>query len=152
MSGFTLKSLLCGSLLITALAAKAQVYGPGRYGDDDRYDRDDRGYGRDGWYSRRGAPAFERIQADLRYAESNSYRNRGEVKRFQKAREELREFERAWNSGRFDRHELDDTISAIQKVVDHGALRYRDREILQADAENLRAFRASYRDYGARRW
>jgi len=152
MPGFSFKSLLCGSLLLTSFAAQAQIYGPGRYGDDDRYDRDDRGYRRDGPYYRRGAPSFDRIQADLRYAESNSYRNRGERKRFDKAREELREFQRAWNSGRFDRHELDDTIGAIQKVVDHGELRYRDREILQADVESLREFRAAYRDYGVRRW
>ena len=152
MQSLTFKSLLCGSLLLTALTAQAQIYGPGRYGDDDRYDRDDRGYRRDGQYYRRGAPSFDRIHADLRYAESHSYRDRGERKRIDKAREELREFQRAWNSGRFDRHELDDTIGAIQKVIDHGEMRYRDREILQADVESLREFREMYRDYGARRW
>ncbi len=151
MRGLTVKSLLCGTLLFTALAAQAQVYGPGRYGDDDRYDRDDRGY-RDEPYYRSGAPSFNRIQSDLRHAESNSYRDRGDRKRFDKAREELREFQRAWNSGRFDRHELDDTIGAIQKVIDHGEMRYRDREILQGDVESLREFRSAYRDYGARRW
>ena len=132
--------ILAGSgLLLMALGAYAQDYP--RYRDDDRYsDRDDRGYyGRPG---NRGG-LIEQVQADLRYAQGAAY-SRGEASRLNKAREELWEFQRKWTAGRFDRHELDDSIAAIQKAVDHNGLDERARSILWNDLRQLRDFRAQY--------
>ena len=148
MRSLPARSLAGCGLLLMALTVQAQDYDRGRSRDD----HDDRAYGQDGQYYRRGAPSFQRIQGDLNYAESHTYPSHGQRKQFNKAKEELWEFERAWNAGRFDRRELDDAIAAMQKVVDHTALRYRDREILLNDLEMLREFRASYRGYAPPRW
>jgi len=128
-----------GSLLLMALGAYAQDYP--RYRDEDRYsDRDAPGYyGRQGY---RGT-IMDKVQADLRYAQSAAY-SRGEARRLDKAREELWEFHRKWSAGRFDHHELDDSIAAIQKAVDHSGLDERARSILWSDLRELRDFRAQY--------
>ena len=139
MRSLLIKGLAGSSLLMMALGAYAQNYPRNR--DDDRYaDRDGRGY-----YGRpeyRGG-VLDQVQADLRYAHSAAY-SRGEAKRLDKAREELWEFQRKWNAGRFDRHELDDSIAAIQRVVDHNGLDERARSVLWSDLRQLRDFRAQY--------
>jgi hypothetical protein len=143
MRSLLIKSLAGSSLLFMALAAHAQDR---YYRDDDRYyDRDNRGYRREGPNNRGGL--IEQVRSDLRYAQSSVY-SRGEAKRLDKAREELGEFERKWNAGRFDRHELDDSISALQKVVDHNGLDERGRSILWNDVQRLRDFRAQYQGRG----
>jgi hypothetical protein len=166
MRSLLMKSMAGGSLLLMALAAHAQDRD--RYRDDDRYsdgddrqyrreepyrylDRDDHGYRREEQYSRGGGSLIERVQSDLRYADSDAY-SRGERKRIDSARKELYEFQRAWSTGRFDRHELDDSIAAIQKVVDHNTLRDRARSILWADLQRLRSFRAEYQGRGYPRY
>jgi hypothetical protein len=134
MRDLLMRSLVGITLLAGYTAAQAQDYG--RYRDDDRYyDRDDHGY-------RRGGGFFmDRVQSDLSYAESCAY-SRGELKRIGNARRELREFQRAWNTGRIDHHELDDSIAAIQKVVDHNQLDERARSVLWSDLQRLRDFRS----------
>ena len=146
MRGLLMRTMAGGGLLLMALAVHAQDRD--RYRDDDRYDRDDRGYRREEPYNRGGGSLIDRVQSDLRYADSDAY-SRGERKRIDNARKELYEFQRAWSTGRFNRHELDDSIAAIQKVVDHNALRERSRSILWDDLQRLRQFRAEYqgRDY-----
>jgi len=166
MRRFLVRTMAGSSLLLMALAAHAQDRD--RYRDDDRYDRDDHGYRReepynrsyDGedrasrgreLYGRGGGSLIDRVQSDLRYADSDAY-SRSERKRIDSARKELYEFQRAWSTGRFDRHELDDSIAAIQKVVDHNALRDRSRSILWADLQRLRSFRAEYQGRGYPRY
>jgi hypothetical protein len=131
MRRLLMRSWMVSSLLLACFAAHAQD----RYRDEDRY-RDNR-----------GGSLIERVQADLSYAQSTVY-SRGERKRIDNARKELWEFQRAWNAGRFNRHELDDSIAAIQKVVDHSGLEERARSVLWNDVENLRAFRARYQGRG----
>ncbi len=149
MRGLLVKSLAGSSLLLMALTMQAQDRE--RYRDDDRYDRDDRGYRREEPYHRGGASVIDRVQSDLRYADSDAY-SRGERKRIDNARKELWEFERAWNAGRFDRHELDDSIAALQKVVDHNSLGDRARSILWDDLQRLREFRTEYQGRGYPRY
>jgi hypothetical protein len=166
MRRFLMKTMAGSSLLLMALAAHAQDRD--RYRDDDRYDRDDHGYrreepynrsydgedrayGRRELYGRGGGSLIDRVQSDLRYADSDAY-SRTERKRLDNARKQLWEFQRAWSTGRFDRHELDDSIAAIQKVVDHNALRDRSRSILWADLQRLRSFRAEYQGRGYPRY
>jgi hypothetical protein len=138
MRNFLIRSLAGGSMLLLALGAFAQDYP--RYRDDDRY-RDDRGGYREGRGNRGGL--IEQVRSDLSYAQSAVY-SRGEAKRLNKANEELWEFQRKWNAGRFDRHELDDSIAAIQRVVDHNGLDERARSMLWNDVQRLRDFRAEY--------
>jgi hypothetical protein len=139
MRSLLTRSLACGSLLLMALGAYAQDYP--RYRNDDRYsDRDAPGY-----YSRQGyrGHLMDKVQADLRYAQNAAY-SRDEARRLDKAREELWEFQRKWTAGRFDRHELDDSIAAIQRAVDHNGLDERARSMLWSDLRELRDFRAQY--------
>ena len=113
--------------LASLLAAGAQAqYRP--YGD--RY------YGRDA-YNRNPGDLFGRVRADIERAEANSNWNGGDRRRFNKVREELSEFQRTGKRG-----ELNDTISALQHVVDSNRLAYRDRDVLAQDLYHLRDFRA----------
>ena len=116
---------LVGSFLV--LTASAQYYprgGDGRYSDSDDYGRN------------RGG-VFDRVRADLDRAESASYPNGGDRNRFNKVREELNEFQRSGNRG-----ELNEAISALQKVVNKNRLSYQDRDVLNQDLYQLRDFRA----------
>jgi len=150
MRHLLMKTMAGSSLLLMALAAHAQDRD--RYRDDDRYyDRDERAYRREEPYNRGGGSLIDRVQSDLRYADSDAY-SRGERKRIDNARKELWEFQREWSAGRFNRHELDDSIAAIQKVVDHNALRDRARSVLWADLQSLRTFRAEYQGRGYSRY
>jgi hypothetical protein len=122
------------SLLAAGATAYAQY--PGPYGDRGGYG--DRGsyYGRDA-YNRNPGDLFGRVRADLERAEANSNWNGGDRRRFNKVREELGEFQRTGKRG-----ELNDTISAMQHVVDSNRLAYRDRNVLAQDLYQLRDFRA----------
>jgi hypothetical protein len=135
------KVLISSGLLLSGVAANAQVYGGGYY-DRGRF------YGEFGHYpdrGDRGGDLFDRVRSDLDRAESYSdrYRDGGDHRRFNKVREELGEFQSKWARGRFDRHELDDVIKALQRVVNDSRLEYRDRDALREDLYQLRDFRAS---------
>src|SRR5437016_622709 len=127
MRGVLLKSFAGGGFLLMALCANAQVYNQGPYRDgpyrdndgyyqqDDRYPRNDnRGnYPQDRRYGQRGGSPVDQALRDLDYAASNRYLSRGDQKRFDKARRQLMEFQDKLYRGRFDRHELDEAISAM---------------------------------------
>jgi len=127
-----LPSLAIAGLLAVGASAQPQYYpGPppaNRYSDRGPY------YGRD---ERNPGDLFNRLRSDIERAEGNSNWNGGDRRRFNKVREELGEFRRSGN-----RHELNDTISALQHVVDSNHLVYRDRDILAQDLYQLRDFRA----------
>jgi hypothetical protein len=109
---------LAGSaFLLLAASANAQYY--------DRDDHRDRG------------GIFQQVRADLDRAESHSYSSGRDRGRFNKVREELNEFQRTGNP-----HELNDTISRLQKVVNDNRLAPRDRDTLADDLYRMRDFRA----------
>ncbi len=129
--------MFCALLLSVGL--NAQVYG--RYRDDDR-----RGYAQ-GDYGQ-GREPLERVVMDLDRAAGNlEYLSRGELNRFNHAREEIREFQEKWRRGRFDSDELDDVISGLQHVVSNNRLEYQDRDVLLYDLRRLRDFRSRRADY-----
>lgn len=122
--------------LLLSVGLNAQVYGG--YRDDDRrgytQGQGDYGYGRE---------PLERVVMDLERAAGNlEYLSRGELNRFNHAREEIREFQEKWRRGRFDSDELDDVISGLQHVVNNNRLEYRDRDVLLYDLRRLRDFRS----------
>lgn len=115
------QGLAAAGLLIFGLGANAQP----------RYDY--------GW----GREPLDRVRADLdRSARDMRYLSGGELRRFERAREEIREFQEKWNRGRFDRHELDDVIGSLQKVVNGNRIRPRDRDFLLNDLARLREIRS----------
>src|SRR5579864_2829320 len=118
-------------LLIVAIASLIAASAQAQYRpySDHYYDRDN--------YNRNPGDLFGRVRSDLERAEANSNWNGGDRHRFAKVREELGEFQRSGS-----KHELNDTISALQKVVNDNRLAYRDRDILAQDLYQLRDFRA----------
>ncbi len=111
------------ALLLFTVAANAQYPRGPRY-----YDRHD--------YRDRGG-IFYQVRGDLDRAESHSYANGGDRKRFNKVREELNDFQRTGNP-----HELNEAIGRLQNVVNDNRLAPRDRDILADDLYRLRDFRA----------
>jgi len=111
------------ALLLFTVAANAQYQRGPRY-----YDRDD--------YRDRGGILYQ-VRGDLDRAESHSYANGGDRKRFNKVREELNDFRRTGNP-----HELNEAIGRLQNVVNDNRLAPRDRDILADDLYRLRDFRA----------
>lgn len=149
MRGFLKNSLIGSGLLLLGLSANAQVYR-----GDNGYYRGDPGYGysNNGYDYRSGREPLDRVRADLdRAAADVGYLSRGEMSRFNHAREEIAEFQSKWNRGFFDRHELDDVIGSLQHVVNSNRLRYQDRDILIGDLERLREVRARRGRYSERR-
>ena len=131
-------ALIGSALLLAAAAANAQVY------RDDPYWRSDRGdYRRDPGYGRGPFAEIDRVQADLSRAMSLGYLSHGQRRTLEKAQGDLYDLQRQWSRGHYSNHELDEAIGRIQNVVDHGRLSYRDRDVLQEDANRLRDLRAS---------
>ena len=118
-------------LLIVAIAGLIAAAAQAQYRpySDHYYDRDN--------YNRNPGDLFGRVRSDLERAEANSNWNGGDRHRFAKVREELGEFQRSGS-----KRELNDTISALQHVVDSNRLAYRDRDVLAQDLYMLRDFRA----------
>ena len=85
----------------------------------------------------RGGGVLERVRGDLDRAESHSYANGGDRKRFNNVRQELNDFQRTGNP-----HELNEAISKLQKVVNDNRLAPRDRDVLADDLYRMREFRA----------
>ena len=180
MKPFLTTGIAALGLLATATGAFAQYdrgrYDQGRYdqGTYDRgrydqggYDRDrgtyDRGSYNQGTYDRsrsnQGGYGYQRepldrVRADLdRAARDLYYLSGSEMRRFNKVREEIAEFQQKWERGRYDRHEMDDVIGSLQRVVDRNRLEPRDRDMLLNDLGRLRDLRARYSDqsrYGYR--
>lgn len=138
MGSRSTRSLVAFGML--ALAAGA----PAQYRDrDDRY-----GGGYRGRMSYNREP-LDRVRADLeRAARDMYYLSGGEMRRFNKVRQEIGEFQGKWERGRFDKGELDDVIGSLQRVVDRNRLQPRDRDLLMDDLGRLREFRARSGYYG----
>jgi hypothetical protein len=61
-----------------------------------------------------------------------------------KAEKQLREFAKKWEGGKFDKDELNDSISSIQKVLDDNKLEREDRDALSNDLRQLRRMREAW--------
>jgi hypothetical protein len=100
----------------------------------------DRPYG-DRGYARQDRALFDRVRADLDRASNYPYSSRGDRKRFDEARRELFDFESRFDQGRYDKHELDEAIDRIQRVVNGNSLDPRDRGALAEDVRRMRDYR-----------
>jgi hypothetical protein len=84
---------------------------------------------------------FDRVRADLDRASNYPYASRGDRRRFDEARRELFDFESRFDRGRYDKHELDEAIDRLQRVVNSNSLDPRDRGVLADDLRRMRDFR-----------
>ena len=119
------------SALVTAGAALAQ------YPDRPYANRD---------YARRDRALFDRVRMDLDRASGYPYASRADRKRFDEARRDLFDFESRFDQGRYNKHELNEAIGRIERVVSHNSLDPRDRSALAEDARRMRDYR-DFRDH-----
>ncbi len=88
---------------------------------------------------------FDKIRNDLYRAQTNAYPSfLGDSPRFDIAHSQLRTLESNWDKGVYDSHELENTISAVQMVLNDNRLMGHDRDVLSADLSRLLEFRAEY--------
>lgn len=86
--------------------------------------------------------AFDHVQGDLDRA-AGSYISPDAHRRIDHARKEVWDFQRKLAAGKYDKHNLDGAISAVNHVVENPSLNYRDRQNLQQDLYVMRGFRAN---------
>jgi hypothetical protein len=95
---------------------------------------------------------FDRVRLDLDRASAYPYASRGDRKRFDEARRELFDFESRFDQGRYERHELDEAIDRIQRVVTSNSLDPRDRGALADDLRRMRDYREFRNHHGEREY
>ena len=133
MRRFILTALF--SALVAAGSAMAQ------YPDRPYADRD---------YARRDRALFDRVRMDLDRASAYPYASRADRKRFDEARRELFDFESRFDRGRYNKHELNEAIDRIERVVSHNSLDPRDRGALADDVRRMRDYRDFRNHHGER--
>src|SRR5882724_2360581 len=103
-------------------------------------------------YGPEGGPYFpdkidaliDQVHADLNHGYGVWHVSDGDRKRLNHAGEQLREFAKEWRKGKFDKGNLNDSIGAIQHVLDDNHLSGAERDALWADVEQLRKMREAY--------
>jgi len=128
-------------LLLLGLTAYTQDRDRDRDRDEDRYHRIQRG--EDWWRGR----MFERIREDLDHVQSVTFPFSADQYRLNRVKQELNELQAKLAENRYDQPELDDVISAMQRVVSDNHLSGRDRDLLNDDLSRLRAFREHHDGY-----
>lgn len=125
---------------------------PGYYGTrgNDPYSRDPyynnrtrAAYGRGAYGSGVSGNVVDRVLYNLNIAATNSRVDGHERGHFNKAQQELRNFQARWAQGQFDTGRLDKAVSAIQDLVNSDQVNSRDRSVLSNDLAALRQFRNS---------
>lgn len=128
MFRFIRNALIGSSLLLMGMTANAQVY----------QDRDD--------YSQQRmnvGNVLDQVRSDLNQAMNMGYLSRSQRSVLAQAREDLGDFDRAWDQGSFNRHELNEAIGRLESVVNSGRMSEDQRAMLQDDIGRLRGIRES---------
>ncbi len=87
---------------------------------------------------------IDQIQVDLNHGYDVWKLKGDDRKRLNKAGEQLREFAKQWHHGKFDKGNLNDSINAIQKVLNDNHLSGPQRDALWQDVDQLRQMREAY--------
>jgi hypothetical protein len=87
---------------------------------------------------------IDRVHEDLNRGYQAWHLKNSDRDRLTHAEHQLRDFARAWSRGKFDKDELDESIGAIQHVLDNNRLTGRERDALWSDAEQLRRMREAF--------
>lgn len=107
---------------------------------------------RDPRYVEFGRETLAHVQHDLVRAERDlRYLSVEESRHFNVARDRVREFDRKWERGRFDREDLNEAIGSLARLVERDHLRPRDRDLLADDLHRLREMREHYERWRDRR-
>ena len=141
MRRLLLRSIMGSGLLLLGLTAYSQDRDRDRDRDEDRYHQIQRG--EDWWRGR----MFERVRDDLAHVQSVTFPFSADQYRLNRVKQELNELQAKLAENRYDQPELDDVISAMQRVVTDNHLSGRDRDLLNDDLNRLRAFRQHHDGY-----
>jgi hypothetical protein len=87
---------------------------------------------------------IDQVQQDLNHGYDVWKLGGDERKRLNKASEQLRDFAKQWHKGKFDKGNLNDSINAVQKVLNDNHLTGTQRDALWNDTEELRKMREAY--------
>ena len=87
---------------------------------------------------------IDQVQVDLNHGYAVWHVKDDDRKRLNKAGEQLREFAKQWHKGKFDKGNLNDSINAIQHVLDDNHLSGPERDSLWSDVDQLRKMREAY--------
>lgn len=111
-------------------------------------------YGPEGgpYYPEKVDSLIEQVHTDLNHGYGVWKVKEDDRKRLNHAGEQLREFAKEWHKGKFDKGNLDDSINAIQKVLDENHLSGAERDALWADVSQLRKMREAYDRHEIGRW
>jgi hypothetical protein len=83
----------------------------------------------------------DRVQRNLRHAESFTPPSGKEKERYHNAQHHLSEFDRKLSEGKFDKDRLDEAIDDVKNVVEHNTLAPESRDVLTRDLNELRELR-----------
>jgi hypothetical protein len=87
---------------------------------------------------------IDRVHGDLNRGYEVWHLRGSDRDRLTHAEHQLRNFAQDWSRGKFDKGDLDESIAAIQHVLDNNRLTGRERDALWGDVENLRRMREAY--------
>jgi hypothetical protein len=131
----TLTICLAGALAGLALPASAQ-YGP-----------------ESGPYQPPSVNALvEKVHTDLNQGYDHWHLSSGDRDRLNNAEKKLRGFARDWEHAKFDKGDLDESVAAIQHVLDNNHLAGAERDALWNDVGQLRQMREAYDRHEIGRW
>jgi hypothetical protein len=129
-----------GVLLFSLAAGQATA----QYRDDDSWH-----HNRDGYYNRGQEwrmHLFDRVRQDLDHIQSAGF-SWGDRKRVDRAMTELNDLQSKLSQRQYDQPELDDSIGAIQEVVQDNRLGPHDRDMLTEDLNRMREYREHHTDW-----
>jgi hypothetical protein len=95
---------------------------------------------------------IDHVHQDLNQGYDAWHLSDGDRKRLNHAGEQLREFAKQWHKGKFDKGNLDDSIGAIQHVLNDNHLSGPARDALWDDSEQLRKMREAYERHEIGSW
>jgi len=94
----------------------------------------------------------DQVHTDLNHGYDHWRLSNADRDRLNNAEKQLRAFERDWRNAKFDKGNLDDSIGAIQHVLDNNHLRGPERDALSKDVDQLREMREAYDRHEIGRW
>jgi hypothetical protein len=132
-----MKYLLLGTILSGLMLIAFPSFAQDRdYRDEDRWHREDRG---DAYWRGR---LFDRIRDDVDHVQAITPFFSGDQFRLARVKQELNELQQlAATTGRVEERDLDDVISALQRVIADNRLPDRDRNLLNDDLNRLRDYK-----------
>ncbi|HEY2018744.1 MAG TPA: hypothetical protein VGH38_34805 [Bryobacteraceae bacterium] len=94
----------------------------------------------------------DRVHTDLDRGYEHWHISKSDRERLNKAEKRLRNFASDWRRAKFDKDDLDDSISSIQHVLDNNHLSGPERDALSDDVNQLRQMREAYDRHEIGRW